>query len=110
VEAERNQLLKDSVDAELKEKVLAAELEKCHEFMLRINVESFQHGVRKVAFFHGVPMDDPRYDLNKNVVDGKLVPVGRNADTIMEELEDRPNRIEATESEPSFEEIIEPLM
>ena len=46
VEAERNKLLKDKVDAELKEKVLTAELEKCHKFMLRINEKSFQQGVQ----------------------------------------------------------------
>jgi len=38
----RNQLLKDKVHAELKEKALVVELEKCHEFMLQINEESFQ--------------------------------------------------------------------
>jgi len=55
-------------------------------------------------------MDDPRYDLNKDMEDGKLVPLGGNVDTVMEEPKDGPNRIEATELEPSFEEIIEPLM
>jgi len=35
-------------------------------------------------------MDDPSYDLNKDVVDGKLVPLGENVDTVIEKPEDGP--------------------
>jgi len=45
VEAERDQLLKEKVDVEKKEKSLTAEMEKCQEFMLRINEESFYQGI-----------------------------------------------------------------
>ena len=100
------ELARVEVDAEVKEKALAAELEKCHELMLWINEESFQQGVRHVAFYHCVPVDDSHYDLNKDGVNGKLVPLGGNVDTVMEETEDEPNRIEAIEPEPSFEEIL----
>lgn len=55
-------------------------------------------------------MDDPRYDLNKDVVNERLVPIGGNADAAMENKEDEVNRIETTEPEPSFEEILEPLI
>jgi len=45
VEAERDQLLKGKVDAEEREKTLAAKLEKCHSFLLRVNEEIFWQGV-----------------------------------------------------------------
>jgi len=77
VEAERNQLLKEKVDAKEKEKTLVAEMEKCHSFMLRINEEIFWQGVRQVAFYNGVSANEPRYDLNKDVLYEKLVPLVR---------------------------------
>ncbi|KAL9284942.1 hypothetical protein ACSQ67_024699 [Phaseolus vulgaris] len=80
-------------------------MEKCREFMLRINEESFYHGIRRVAFYHDVPMDDPRYDLNKDVVNGELVPLGGNAENVMEEEE--PRRTEVIKPESSVDEIIE---
>jgi len=104
MEVERDKLLKEKVDAEIKEKSIAAKIEKCHKFMLRINEKSFYQGIRQVGFNHGTSMDDPRYDLNKDVVNGKLVPLGENADDAIEE--GVPQRIEVTA--PSIDEIIEP--
>jgi len=46
VEVERNRLLKEKSEAEERERVLAADLEKCHSFMLCINEESFRQGIR----------------------------------------------------------------
>ncbi|KAK7353939.1 hypothetical protein VNO80_19395 [Phaseolus coccineus] len=42
-------------------------------------------GVRQVAFYHGVPIDDSRYDISMDVIDGKLVPLSEGVDTMMEE-------------------------
>jgi len=50
-------------------------------------------------------MDNPHYDLNKDVVNGELVPLGGNAENVMEEEE--PQRIEVIEPEPSVDEIRE---
>jgi len=95
VDAERDQLLKEKVDAEERERTLNVEMEKCQEFMIRIKEESFYQGVRQVAFFHGVSTDDPRYDLGKDVVNGNLVPLGENAHNVMEE---EPQRIEVVDA------------
>jgi len=43
--------------------------------MLCINEENFNQGVHQVAFFHGMPADDSRYDLGKDIVNGQLVPL-----------------------------------
>jgi len=67
VEAERDQLLKEKVDPEDKEKSLTAKIERCQEFMLRINEKSFYQGIQQTAFYHGVLMEDLCYDLNKDV-------------------------------------------
>jgi len=57
--------------------------------MLRTNEEIFNQGVRQVVFFHGVPADDSRYDLGKDVINDQLVPLGgedaEEADQVMED-------------------------
>ena len=53
--------------------------------MLRINEESFYQGVRHAAFFHGVLTEDSRYNLEKDVVNGELVPLRGGADQVMED-------------------------
>jgi len=67
---------------------LNAEIEKYQGYMLHINAESFNQGVRRVAFFHGVSGDNLRYDLGKDVVNGQLVSLGGDeaddADQVME--------------------------
>jgi len=85
VGAERNKLMKEKVELEENEKTLYFELEKCHSFMLWISEEFFQQGVRQTAFYHNIPVEDPRYDLEKDMVDGKLVPLGENVDAVMDE-------------------------
>lgn len=40
-----------------------------------------------MAFYHGVSADEPRYDLNQDVVHGKLVPLEGGDDTMMDEKE-----------------------
>ena len=55
---------------------LNAQVKQLQGFMLSINEESFKQGVRQVAFFHGVPADNERYDSNMDVVDGQLMPLG----------------------------------
>ncbi|KAL9331422.1 hypothetical protein ACSQ67_001032 [Phaseolus vulgaris] len=66
--------------------------------------DCFYHGLQQAAFYHKVPTEDPRYDLDKDMVDGKLVPIlpmegvgGENVVTPQAELE------------PSFEEILVPF-
>jgi len=73
--------------------------------MLKINEECFYQGIRQTTFYHEVPMEDLRYDLNKDVVNGELVPFGGNAENVMEEEE--PQCIEVIEPESSIDEIIE---
>jgi len=85
IEEEKAQLAKEKAEAEEMEKALTAEVEKCHSFMLRISKDCFHQGLWQAAFFHGIPAKDPLYDLNKDVIYGKLVPIGGNVDTTMEE-------------------------
>jgi len=102
VMAERDQLVKEKVHSEAKEKSLANEVEKCQEFMLCINEERFYQGIQQAAFFHGVPSEDSRYDLEKDVVNNQLVSLGGAADHTMED----PQQIEATQPKQSVEDII----
>ena len=89
VEAEKAELAKEKAEAEERGKTLFVEVEKCHAFMLCISEECFHQGLRQTTFFHGIPTEDSCYDLDKDVVDGKLVPIGGNADATMEEVEGR---------------------
>jgi len=78
--------------------------------MFHISEEYFHQGLRQAAFFHGIPAKDARYDIEKDVVEGKLVSVGGGADEEMKEAggegeSDTPYN----KPKPSFEEIIEPL-
>ncbi len=82
--------LTKSLEAQLKggadrEEALKAEVAKCHDFMLRISEEYFRLGIQQVACLHGAPLEDDRYDIEKIVVDGKLVPT--NPGDINEEAE-----------------------
>jgi len=91
IETEKVKLVKEKVEAEEREKTLSAEVKRCHSFMLRITEECFQQGLRQTAFYHDVPTVDPRYDLDKDVVDGKLVQIGGNVHTTMEEAKGEEN-------------------
>jgi len=78
--------------------------------MLRISEDCFHQGLRQAAFYHDVLAEGPRYDLDKDVVDGKLVSIGRNVDTVMEQAKGGENDVNPqAEPEPSFEKIFEPL-
>jgi len=63
--------LKEGAD---REEVLKAEVAKCQDFMLRISEEYFWLGIQQAACLHGIPAEDDRYDIEKVVVDGELVP------------------------------------
>jgi len=54
--------------------------------MLHISEDYFHPGLRQTAFYHGIPVEDPQYDLDQDVIDSKLVPIGGNADTPMEDV------------------------
>ena len=75
--------LKEGAD---REEALKAEVAKCHDFMLRISEEYFRLGIRQAACLHGAPLEDDRYDIEKIVVDGKLVPANLD-DNLDEETE-----------------------
>ncbi|KAK7335424.1 hypothetical protein VNO80_27261 [Phaseolus coccineus] len=63
-------------------------------------------GVRQVAFFHSAPENDPHYDVDKDVINGRLVPLGGDVDALMEN-KDEADCVEKIGPSPSFEEIIE---
>ena len=87
--AERDQLVKEKADAEANEKSLVPRWKNAKGFMLCINEESFYQGVRQAAFIHSIPSEDSRYDLEKDVVNGELVPLGGGADSVDHEMEDQ---------------------
>jgi len=106
IEAEKAELAKVKSEAEEKERTLSAELEKCQSFMLRISEEYFYQSLRQATFFHDIPAEDARYDIEKNVVEGKLVLLGRGVD---EEIKEVGGERPLNETKPSFEEILESL-
>ncbi|KAK7335054.1 hypothetical protein VNO80_26824 [Phaseolus coccineus] len=63
-------------------------------------------GMRQVAFFHSVPENDPRYDVDKDLINGRLVSLDRDVNALMED-KDEADCVETTGPSPSFEEIIE---
>jgi len=76
VMAERAVAIKEQEKLVADKESLNAQVEQLQGFMLKINEESFNQGVRQVAFYHGVPADDERYDSNMDVVDGRLMSLG----------------------------------
>ena len=68
--------MQEKTDLTTNKESLNGEIEKALGFMLRINEESFNQGVRQVAFLHGVPADDSCYNLGKDVINDQLVPLG----------------------------------
>ncbi|XP_068472816.1 uncharacterized protein [Phaseolus vulgaris] len=105
---ERNLLKREKDGLMVEKKSLTAEIEQCQSFMLRVSEESFNQGVRQVAFFHGVPTDDDRYDPGMDVVDGRLVPLGGEEGEEAEGAEDeRQNREEIVSEAPQQDEAIE---
>jgi len=76
VMAEQAEAIKEQEKMAADKESLNAQVEQLQGFMLKINEESFNQGVRQVAFYHGVSADDERYDSNMDVVDGRLMPLG----------------------------------
>jgi len=98
--------LTKSLEAQLKEgadreEALKAEVAKCQDFMLRISEEYFRLGIQQVACLHGAPLEDNRYDIEKVVVDGKLVPT--NPGDVNEEAE---AETPGPQPDASFEELM----
>ena len=61
---------------ELKEKHegVEVELKDLKSCIIQEHINGFQKGVRQAAFFcKEVDMTDPRFDVNKDVVDGQLI-------------------------------------
>ena len=56
--AEQDELVQEKADLTTEKESLNVEIEKCQGFILRINEESFNQGLRQAAFFHGIPADD----------------------------------------------------
>jgi len=86
--AERDDMTKEKAKMTAEKDSLQVEIEKYQGYMLRINEESFNQGVRQVAYFHGVLANDSRFDLGKDIVNGELVPLGgediEDADQVIE--------------------------
>jgi len=59
-----------------KHKVVANELAYYQLFLLCVRKEGFNQGIRQAIFFHGIPIDDKRYDVSKDIINGELVSVG----------------------------------
>jgi len=61
---------------ELKDKYEGAtgELDDLKNCIIQEHINGFEKGLRQVAFFYpDVNMTDSRFDVNKDVIDGKLV-------------------------------------
>jgi len=76
VMAERADAVKEKEELAVDKESLRAQVEQLQGFMLSINEESFNQGVRQVAFYHGIPADDPRYDSGMDVINGQIMPLG----------------------------------
>jgi len=87
----------------LKPKGLSVEMEKCQKFMLRINEESFNQGIRHAAFFHGIPAEDSRYDLGKDVVNSQLMSLGGNVDHTMKDIQENVQSSEVNQQDQLVE-------
>jgi len=108
MEAKKADLAKEKAATEEREKTLSTEVEKCHAFMLRISKDCFYQGLRQATFYHGVPVEDPRYNLDKDMVNDKLVPIDGSVVTPMD-VGGENDATPQAEPEPSFEEILEPF-
>jgi len=73
---------------DLKEKYDGAvgELDNLKNSIIQEHINGFEKGLRQAAFFHGeVDVMDVKFDVNKDVIDGRLV----NEDEDSEEAEER---------------------
>jgi len=76
VMTERADAVKEKEELAADKESLSAQVEQLQGFMLSINEESFNQGVRQVAFYHGVSADEPRYDSGMDVINGQLLHLG----------------------------------
>ena len=82
--------------------MMAAKLEETEAFLLRISKNCFFQGIHQAAFYHRMPINDGRYDVDKDVVSGKLVSVGGDDE---DEIEGQGENQE-DEGERSIEEVV----
>jgi len=95
-------------EAANKEKVLTRELEECQSFViLRISKKLLLQDLRQAAFFDGVLLENYRYDMNKDNVDGKFISIEADEDENMENAEGQGDNLDRPpgEAEPSLEEL-----
>lgn len=86
---ERDSLMEEKTRLTTEKESLDAKIDQYQGFMLRVSEESFNQGVRQVAFFHGVSAEDSWYDPNKDVVNDLLVPLGgEDAEDVDQVMED----------------------
>jgi len=95
-----------------REKALIAEVEKCQIFMLHISDDCFHQGLCQVAFFHNMPAEDTQYDVDKVVVEGKVVRIDGGMDEAMKDAEGNAENVTTSHNEPesSFEELFDLLL
>jgi len=58
VMTERDSLMEEKTRLTTEKESLDAKIDQYQGFMLRVSEESFNQGVRQVAFFHGVSAED----------------------------------------------------
>jgi len=83
---------------ELKDKYDGAigELDDLKNCIIQEHINGFEKGLRQAAFFHGeVDITDSKFDMNKDVIDGKLVKEGESS---LDEEEEKEAAEEAKEA------------
>jgi len=86
--------LKDKYDG------VVGELDDLKNIVIQEHINGFEKGLRQAAFFHlGVDVSDSRFDIDKDIVDGKLV---REDEGDAEEVEEK-----AVERERKADEAVE---
>jgi len=87
--------LKDKYDGAV------GELDDLKNSIIQEHINGFEKGLRQAAFFHqDVDVTDSKFDVNKDVVDGKLVK--EDEGSVDEEVEEK-----ATEEERKVDDVAE---
>ena len=87
---------------ELKDKYDGAtvELDDLKNCIIQEHINDFEKGLRQVAFFHQeVDITDSKFDVNKVVIDGKIVKEGESSPDEEEEKEAAEEAKEAGDAE-----------
>ena len=76
-----------------------------------ISKNCFYQGLRQEDFFHGVPLEDDCYDMNKDIVDENLFSVSEDEEDDAKNAEGQGDNLGAArmEVEPSVKKVIQPL-